>query len=266
MPSDQNMIHFPLPPCYWDLPGDAPPFQLWAMQLDNYIFSVDSQRMAADNMMDEFKNHLLFSLLRTKGIASFAYMPEALDIATSSFAEFYAAAKRHFQLMVSPIHAHFDFQSRCQQAGEPVAHLANALRTLLLDCEVATEVERKTLLARQLVFGCRDSATLQKLLTLREMSFESIFAEMESQEKVNENTKVIHSSGVQGQGANFPVSIAQKCKNSGENGKNSNTIMVNSQQKQPFCCFGCGKAGHHIFAPNCPAKQAQCGLCHRMGH
>ncbi len=67
--------------------------------------------------------------------------------------------------------------------GESVAQFRNALRMLFVDCEVATEDECKKLLARQLVFGCRDSSTLQKLLMLRDLSLESIFAEMESQRK-----------------------------------------------------------------------------------
>ncbi len=266
MPGDQKVVHFPLPPRYWDTPGDAPSFQLWAAQFDNYIFSVDLQHLAANKMMDEFKNRLLFLLFGTEGISSFACMLEALNIASMSFANFYAAAKSHLQPTISLIHAFFDFQSRCQQTGEPVVQFRNALYMLLVDCEIATEDECKKLLAHQLVFGSRDSATLQKLLTLKEMNLESIFAEMESQEKVNENTRVIHGGGMKGKGAELSVCVAQKCKNSGRNSKSSNTSTVSNQKKQPLCCFGCGKLGHHVYVPNCPAKQAECGLCHRVGH
>ncbi len=77
MPGDQKVVHFPLPPPpHWDTPGDAPSFRLWAAPFGNYVFSVDSQCLAADKMTDEFKNRLLFSLLGTEGISSFACMPE----------------------------------------------------------------------------------------------------------------------------------------------------------------------------------------------
>ncbi len=189
MPGEQGKINFPLPPRFWDLPGEQPSFQLWNAQFENYMFSVDSQRTAADKMSDEFKNRLLFSLLGNEAVASFACTPEALNIATTSFADFQKAAKCHFQPTMSPIHAYFDFQSRHQQEGKSVNQFCNALQTLLVDCEVATEVETKTLLACRMVFGCHDSAILQKLLALKVHDFESIFAEMESQEKGSENAK-----------------------------------------------------------------------------
>ncbi len=64
---------------------------------------------------------------------------------------------------------------------------------------MATEDEQIMLLARQMVFGCCDSTTLQKLLMLKAFDLMSIFVEMESQEKVNENVRVIHG----GQGPCF---------------------------------------------------------------
>ncbi len=97
MPSDQGKITFPLPSRYWDLPGEQPSFRLWNVQFENYVFSVDSQRTAADRMSDEFKNRLLFSLLGNEAVASFACTPEALNIADTSFADFHKAAKSHFQ-------------------------------------------------------------------------------------------------------------------------------------------------------------------------
>ncbi len=210
MPDDQKAIQFPLLPHFWDTPGDIPSFRLWTVQLENYTFSVDSQCMAVNKMLDEFKNRLLLSLLGSEGITSFACVPEVQMIATTSFADFFAAAKKHFQLTTSPICAYFHFQLHHQQAGESVAHFANALRMLLVDCEVATEAECKTLLARQLVFGCRGSPTLQKLLMLKEFNFESIYAEMESQEKANENVKVIHGGVEKGKGSEFSVCVVQQ--------------------------------------------------------
>ncbi len=71
------------------------------------------------------------------------------------------AMKSHLQMVMSPIHAFFNFQSRCQQEGESASQFYNGLQTLLVECEVQTEEECKKLLGRQLVFGCRDSSTLQ---------------------------------------------------------------------------------------------------------
>ncbi|MCP4701720.1 MAG: hypothetical protein GY862_33410, partial [Gammaproteobacteria bacterium] len=92
MPGDQGKITFPLPSRYWDLPGEQPSFRLWNIQLENYMFSVDSQRTAAEKMTDEFKNRLLFSLLGNEAVASFACTPEALHIADTSFADFHKVA------------------------------------------------------------------------------------------------------------------------------------------------------------------------------
>ncbi len=92
-----------------------------------------------------------------------------------------------FQPTVSSIHAFYDFQSRRQLESESAQQFCNALRALLVDCDVAMEDEWKKLLVHQLVFGCRDSNTLQKLLALKQTDFETIFAEMESQGKATEN-------------------------------------------------------------------------------
>ncbi len=72
MPGDAGKVQFPLPAKYLEHPGEAPSFQLWNIQFENYMFSVDSQRALADKMMDEFKNRLLFSLLGNEAVSSFA--------------------------------------------------------------------------------------------------------------------------------------------------------------------------------------------------
>ncbi len=36
--------------------------------------------------------------------------------------------------------------------------------------------------------------------------------------------------------------------------------------KQSLVCFGYGKPGHGVYSAECTAKQATCGLCHRVGH
>ncbi len=103
-------------------------------------------------MNDEFKNHLLYSLLGTEEIASFACMPEGQNLTGTSFENFQKAVKTHFQLTTSPMCAFFDFQSHRQHEGESASPFCNALWTLLVDCEVRNEEERKRLLGHQLVF------------------------------------------------------------------------------------------------------------------
>ncbi|MCP4603908.1 MAG: hypothetical protein GY847_25870, partial [Proteobacteria bacterium] len=95
MTDEQKAVCFPLPPRFWENPGDVPSFRLWAVQLENYIFSIDSQRTAANEMTDEFKNRLTLSLLGSEGIASFTCLPEVETIAETSFAAFFATAKHH---------------------------------------------------------------------------------------------------------------------------------------------------------------------------
>ncbi len=96
MPDDQKVVQFPLPPRFWDSPGDVPSFRLWTVQLENYIFSVDSQRTAANKMSFELKDRLLLSLLGAEGIASFACTPEVQTIATTTFDAFFAAPNATF--------------------------------------------------------------------------------------------------------------------------------------------------------------------------
>ncbi len=41
---------------------------------------------------------------------------------------------------------------------------------------------------------------------------------------------------------------------------------MNNRLKQPIVCFGCGKPGHQVYSPECPAKHTSCGLCHWVRH
>ncbi len=118
MPGDAGKVQFPLPPKYWEHPGDAPPFRLWNVQFENCVFRGFAKGPPADKMTDEFKNRLLFSLLGDEAISTFACLPKALSMDTMTFANFHKAAKAHFQPITSLIHAYFDFQSRRQQEDE----------------------------------------------------------------------------------------------------------------------------------------------------
>ncbi len=86
---------------------------------------------------------------------------------------------------------------------------------------------------------------------------------MESQEKANENAKVIH--GGQNK-ARVSVSMVQKSKGQGQMAMNQRQNAMSNQMKQVLVCFGCGKPSHRVYSAECPAKQATCGLCHRVGH
>ncbi len=182
-------------------------------------------------MTDKFKNRLLFSLLGDEAISSFACLPEALSMDTMTLANFHKAAKVHFQPITSPIHAYFDFQSRQQQEGETVSQFRNALCSLLVDCEVGSEEERKRLFTCQLVFGCRDSSTLQKLLALRVFDLESIFSEMESQEKATDNAKAIHGGGSTGRVVVGAVQRGRKKSESHQTASNLNQSGASGQGK-----------------------------------
>ncbi len=57
--------------------------------------------------------------------------------------------------------------------------------------------------------------------------------------------------------------------NSQKKSQNSNKQKQNntdSPTKQSITCFSCGRQGHRVYSPDCPAKQATCGLCHWVGH
>ncbi len=183
---------------------------------------------------------------------SFAATPEAQNLTELMHNAFLATIKRHFQPTVSSICAFYDFQLCRQLESESAQQFYNALCALLVDCDLAMEDERKKLLAHQLVFGCRDSNTLQKLLTLKQSDFETIFAEMESQEKATENVRVIHSGSARGKIGTIP-----KGKNNPSQGhakqKQGNT---SNQSKQSLTCFGCGKPGHRVYSSECPARKA----------
>ncbi|MCP4540776.1 MAG: hypothetical protein GY832_26865, partial [Chloroflexi bacterium] len=89
-PPELPRVQFPLPPPYWDHPGEQPDFRTWWMRYDNYVYWIDAQRGPDHPLSDEYKTRLLFSLLGSEGTSRFASNPLVCQLATASFVEFSA--------------------------------------------------------------------------------------------------------------------------------------------------------------------------------
>ncbi len=78
MLGDLPKVHFPVPPRYWDIASDAPSYQLWLTQFENYVYSIDLQRPDANKWATNSRT-ISSTLLGMEGIAHFACTPEAQD-------------------------------------------------------------------------------------------------------------------------------------------------------------------------------------------
>ncbi len=162
--------------------------------MENYLYWLDRHAALNDPITNEDKNRLVYSLLGAEGTARFASNPSASRLSQDTIAEFSVAVKRFFQPPVNPLWAPFDFQHHHQQEGESAAKFLGALRTLLIDCDMQDAEEYQHALAKQLVLGCCNKDTLQKLLAMAELDLDRLYKVMEAEERANANASVLHHS------------------------------------------------------------------------
>ncbi len=161
-----------MPPPYWELSGQQPDFRTWWMRFENFIFWMNNQCRPANALPSKYKNRLLFSLLSAEGTARFASNPMACQLDMATFDAFSAEVKKYFQPCINTLRAHYDFTTRKQHEGKKVADYLCVLHALLVDCNIASPDEQRCALANQLVVGCRNRETLQKLFVIREPDFD----------------------------------------------------------------------------------------------
>ncbi len=265
-PPELLRVQFPLLPPYWDI-GEQPIFQTWWMHFENYIYWTNAQR-GPNQLASEYKNRLLFSLLGSEGTNRFASNPFICQLATATFDDFSAEVKKFFQPSINVLRAHYDFTMRRQKDGETVAEYLSALWTLLVDCHIPSADEQHRAIANQLVVGCRDKATLQKLFVVGEPDFNHVYQIMEAEERMTMDASVVHGGAASKFGAlssHSPQSHATTHKPNRQSPKDPGT-QGPSPGASSTTCTNCGRHGHSARDQSCPARNQDCNSCHKRGH
>ncbi len=151
---DTEKPRFPLPERYWDH-GNQLSYRTLKTQFENYL-----EWDAVHQLDKEYRNRLLYSLLGAEGTQRFASQPLAQQLADSDHDAYAKAISEFFEELVNELHAEFNFQSCRQGPGEFVAEFLAALCTLLVDLKGNGTAAQERLLAKQLVFGCRDRSVM----------------------------------------------------------------------------------------------------------
>ncbi len=190
--------HFPLPQCYWEQ-GNKPNYRTCVTQFKNYIFRVNLDRTDAQQLNKEYKNRLLYSLLGVEGTLRFANQPLAHCLAETDHTVFAKAISDFFAKPVNELCAEFDFQNCLQRPGESCSNFLVALRTLLVDLNMDGQATQECMLAKQLVYSCRDPNILKQLLEIGQVDFAQIYNKFLALEKTDINASIIHSGSSFGQ-------------------------------------------------------------------
>ncbi len=169
---DLPKIQFPMPPAVLGNFRPAARFPHLVDVVRKFHFLDEQSTRTSQCPPNEYKNHLLLSLLGAEGTACFACNPMASQLDTATFNAFSAEVKKYFQPCIKTLRAHYNFMTRKQHEGEKVADYLCALHAVLVDCHITSLDEQRHALPNQLVVGCRNRETLQKLFVIRETDFD----------------------------------------------------------------------------------------------
>ena len=210
--------------------------------MTNYLTILDAS--------EEQKLPIMLNCLGRDGLDIFDGLPEPKNTYEEAESRFDA----HFGTRVSLLLRRKAFYTAHQEHKEPVTDYACRLRRLAADCEFAS-AQLNTLLRDIFVIGVKNDRIGERLLTedSSTLTFESALARAEAAERAQGGRVILsgHDSSSTAQVAHVQKSVERK---------------PASEVTKSKSCYRCGKPFSKEHVAKCPAKDAECRKCHRVGH
>ena len=217
----------------------------------------------AANSIDE-PNKKKAMLLTVIGPTAYRLMrslvaPQKLDEKT--FKELVDAMKDHYCPKPSEIVQRFKFNTRARQPGESVSTYVSQLRSLAEYCNYGASLNN--MLRDRLVCGINDMQIQRRLLSKKDLTFETALEEAVGQETAARNVQTLQGTeAAVGEVVNEDSAVVRKVD------RQRKQTHWPTSQSQPFSgggeCFRCGQRGH--TAAKCRFRTAKCHQCGRIGH
>ncbi len=172
--------------------------------------------------------------------------------------------KEHYCPQPSAIVQRLKFFTRVQQPGEYVATYVSQLRSLAEYCNFQAVLN--DMLRDRLVCGIRDTQIQRRLLSKRDLTFETALQEALAQEAAAKNALVLQETG---------ASVGEVTVDDGAEKEAVHRVDKRDARRPPSAwqsqfsndggpCYRCGQLGHS--AARCRFRTAKCHQCGKTGH
>ena len=239
-------------------------FELWLEDFEAYV-----KLQKVDALED--KRQLLLNLggldIRriVKGLPIKVAETHADDEERDVYSPLKTALQTFFKPSVNITAERHVFRLRKQQEGESVTAFVGALRTLASRCEFdKTNVDTivNCIIRDQVIEGLRSSATRKELLAMSSLTLDDAVAKAVGAEAATRNAELYGDTLNTAQPTLDGIALVRQT--SGHVSRRSKAI----EGRQTSMQAGCGFCGHRHQRGRsfCPAAQAKCHNCQKIGH
>ena len=232
-----------------------------ADRLENWLSTFERYRIAS-GLRKESDEKQVSALLYTMGDCANAIVKTLnIDEKTTSYEEVKTAVRGYFEARRNTIFARARFNRRKQNRGESVNSFIEDLQRLANNCQFGTHKEE--LIRDRIVVGVLDDTLSHRLqakpdLTLAVAADMSREAEAEARKR---DRAVIGEKATQ-------TNKQRTSRNKKHTRSRSHESTRSTKSPPPFratdFCYWCGEQKHD--RGKCPAKDATCGYCKKIGH
>ena len=171
-------------------------------------------------------------------------------------AEIIAGLRRHVEGRINETVERRSLRQRKQQAGETFDTYLVSLRELAKTCNFCNDNCLQKSLRDQVVEGLKDADTVKDLLKQRNLTLDIAITTCQAMEAAKKDVSSIQGTSISATGVNSVMKYKQPRKQS----------VTATSSTSSTACMGCGKAPHQGGRKNCPAKDAVCRGCNKVGH
>ena len=165
-----------------------------------------------------------------------------------------AALSDHFVTQPLLLAQRYRFHKPEQKEGETVVQFIAELRSLARSCEFDNALQSS--LRDRFVCGLRDTATVTKLITVRNLSLDDAVQQAYGLESTVHETSQVRSLVTSVMKHNVPVNAV------GQGARRS--VRKFSSTSQEVACVHCGNSEH--TPDKCLFRDAECHHCNKHGH
>ena len=158
-----------------------------------------------------------------------------------TFVQLVEVLKKHYEPKPLVIAERFNFHRRAQQTGESVKEFAAELRRLTIYCDFGDHLDEA--LRDRFVCGLNSETTQKRLLTERELTFNSAIDIAHGMESAAQNARKLQGTQT-------------------TTGANINKMTPGQSETKE--CYRCGHSSHR--PTHCPYRSAKCHNCGKQGH
>ncbi len=230
-------------------PGGKESWNTYTERLDHYF--------TANGVTDAAQKRAI--LLAVRGAATYKLMKSLTDadsFKTTSYAGFTQLVKDYHEPTPSAIVQCYKFNTRSRAPGESIAAYVAALRELAEQCKYGTSLSE--MLRDRLVCGVNHEGIQKKLLSEKDLTYDSAYSLAQAIEAAEQDAKTFKSGAMGGSPHQHVLFNRYK----GGKPRTPPPSSPSAMDAGKISCYRCG--GNHL-APACRHKDTECALLQEEG-